>query len=144
MYRQALGSPRPESSYHVGAPVQPEPAQRVCGEAGGVTLGTQHDYLDIIAGGLGQSGRALRVKAPLQVVTLDWQGAGNLPLPCTLPAWTNVHQQSTSSKGSMCLCGGEARQSRAGLRQHLIDTDGISWSTHQSTPAFSTLRWRSP
>lgn len=57
VHRQALSCPRLESSDHVGDAVQAESAQRVRGQARGLTLGTQHDHQGVVAGGLRRSHR---------------------------------------------------------------------------------------
>lgn len=92
VHRQALSCPRLKSSDHVGGAVQAESAQRVRGQARGVTLGTQHDHLGVVAGGLRESGRAFRIKAPLQVVALDQQRGWNFSLPGALPAGADVDE----------------------------------------------------
>lgn len=53
VHREALGNPCPETSDYVGGTVQPQAAQRVRGEARGITLHAQYDHLQVVAGCLG-------------------------------------------------------------------------------------------
>lgn len=53
VHRETLGDPCPETSDHIGGTMQPQAAQRVRGEARGITLHAQYDHLQVVAGCLG-------------------------------------------------------------------------------------------
>ena len=89
----AGGVPGLEATDQVGGPVQPEVLQAGGGEARRVALGAHHDHLDVVVDGLGDAGVAGRVEAPLELVALDDQGAGDLALRAALPLGPGVDEQ---------------------------------------------------
>src|SRR5262249_41045030 len=119
--RQPGGAPRLEPADHVGGVAQAQGLQRGGGQRGGVSLVAADDPGHLMAGGLGNSGRAGRIAAPFTVVAVC-RGSAGIPASGTArPFGRGVAEARPAADGLECRNGVEPDQAAASLGEQVVN-----------------------
>ncbi|HTG16307.1 MAG TPA: hypothetical protein VK747_13740, partial [Blastocatellia bacterium] len=87
---------------------------------GGIAFVTQHDPLYVGAGRFWDPGGTVRMESPLEVIALDNDGAGDLPIAPPLKLGPDVDEKRAALGGRIGICGLQPHQRRASRGKVLI------------------------
>jgi hypothetical protein len=114
------------------------------GQAGGVAVHAEHDDPVVVAGDPGQPGLTLGIQAPLQVVALHDDRAGDLAHARALRRGPDVDEHRALGLFPEGLLGRQPAQPPAGVREDLVNAAGARRAGRHHAAGPSVARLTSP
>ena len=123
--RQACCPPCQEPADNIGRATQSKRLQDGGGKRGGIAFFAEHDPLHVGAGRFRDSGVAVRMKSPLEMIALDNNRSGNFPIATSLKLGPDIDKKPAPLGGRIGFCGTEPHQRGASRSEVLVQRVGF-------------------